>query len=154
MTYLFPIWLILSGLGDALLAAFRAIVALFGVTLPVLAFSGCLCLCLMSTGCQLFKPNTEPIERGMTKIMSEVVKPAVAKASEELSARTAQLQGQGSLINPGYKVTGHAGMFNGVMYDFTITTVGVSANLAAVAQADAGQPGTVLPPVNRLNSGG
>ena len=91
-------------------------------------------------GCQMFKPNTEPLERGFTTLITEVVKPAVAKAGDELSTRTAQLQGQGSLINPGYKVTGFAGMFQGAMYDFTITTVGVSANLAGAGQADSGKP--------------
>lgn len=100
-------------------------------------------------GCQLFKPNTEPLERGITTMTESIVKPAVTKMADELSARTAQLQGQGSLINPGYKVTGYAGLFNGAMFDFTLTVVGVSANLAGAGQADAGQPATVPPPVIR-----
>jgi len=48
MSYLLPIWLILSGLGNALLTAFKALIALFGGTFPMLMFSGCL---LMSMGC-------------------------------------------------------------------------------------------------------
>jgi len=105
--------------------------------------------CLPFVGCQLFKPNTEPLERGFTGLMTEVVKPAVEKAGDELSARTAQLQGQGSLIDPGYEVSGYAGFFQGALYRLEIRAVGVSANLAGAAQADAGQPGSVPPPAIR-----
>ena len=80
---------------------------------------------------------------------AEVIKPAVNKMTEELSGRTAQLQGQGSLINPGYKVYGYAGMFNGLIFDFNLNATGVSANLAGAAQGDAGQPGPVPPPAIR-----
>ena len=97
-------------------------------------------------GCQ---PNVEPIERGASTLMLEVVKPAVSKAADELSARTAQLQGQGSLINPGYVVDGFANFGPGVAYRFSIATVGVSANISGATQADAGQAGSVPPPAMR-----
>jgi hypothetical protein len=100
-------------------------------------------------GCQLFKPNTEPLERGVTMLVSEVIKPAIAKAGDELSARTAQLQGQGSLINPGYVVEGFASAGPATTFKFSIRAEGVSANLAGAGQADAGQPGAVPPPAVR-----
>ncbi len=103
-------------------------------------------LLICNVGCQ---PNVEPIERGASTLMLEVVKPAVSKAADELSARTAQLQGQGSLINPGYVVDGFANFGPGVSYRFSIATVGVSANISGATQADAGQAGTVPPPVMR-----
>lgn len=99
------------------------------------------------TGC--LKPDMNPIERSITTVVKEVVAPAVAKITEELSARTAQLQGQGSLINPGYVVEGFTTVGPGVHFKFSIAATGVSANLAAATQADAGQAGSVLPPANR-----
>ena len=104
-------------------------------------------LVLLGAGC--IKPDMEPIERGANRMTTEVIKPAVAKMTEELSGRTAQLQGQGSLINPGYEIEGYAGMFNGMIFDFRLNATGVSANLAGAAQGDAGQLGTVPPPVMR-----
>ena len=102
--------------------------------------------CLMgTTGCAF----GGSIEKGMTLMVKEVIGPAVQKASEELSARTAQVQGQGSFINPGYEISGFASAGPAVTFTFTMNAVGVSANLAGAAQADAGQAGTVLPPVQR-----
>lgn len=103
-----------------------------------------LMLCLV--GCQA---NTEPIERASNTIVKEVIQPAVAKAVGELSTRTAQLQGQGSLINPGYNIEGFANFGPGVAYRFNIRVDGVSANIAGATQADAGQAGVVPPPAIR-----
>jgi hypothetical protein len=97
-------------------------------------------------GCQ---PNTEPVERAANKAFDEVIGPAVGKAAEELSSRTAQLQGQGSLINPGYVVAGYGVLGTGVVYEVRIRAEGLSANVAGATQADAGQPGTVDPPAVR-----
>jgi len=97
-------------------------------------------------GCQA---NTEPIERATNTAISEVVKPAIEKLTAELSSRSAQLQGQGSLINPGYTVRGHAGFGPTAYWEFTIQAEGVSANIAGATQADAGQAGTVPPPAIR-----
>lgn len=102
-------------------------------------------------GCQ---PNTEPIERATNTIVKEVVQPAVSKLTAELSSRSAQLQGQGSLINPGYTVRGHAGFGPTAHWEFTIQAEGVSANIAGATQADAGQAGTVEPPANREKPNG
>lgn len=94
-------------------------------------------------------PNTEPIERATNTIVKEVVKPAVEKATAELTARTSQVQGQGSLINPGYHVRGIAGFGPMAVWSFEIGTDGVSANVAAATQSDAGQAASVKPPVER-----
>lgn len=106
-------------------------------------------------GCSILnkQPQLEPIQATTNAFLTEVIKPAVEKIGNETSARTAQLQGQGSLINPGYKVNGYAGLFQGLHYDFTVTTVGVSANLAGAAQADQGQAADVPPPAIRPSLG-
>ena len=99
-----------------------------------------------NVGCQ---PNMEPIERGANTLIVEVVKPAVEKASAELTARTAQYQGQGSLINPGYVVEGHGVFGPGVAYRFSIRTEGVSANVTGATQQDAGQAAVMPAPAMR-----
>ena len=90
-------------------------------------------------GCQ---PNTEPIERTANVLMVQVVKPAVDKAVSELSTRTSQLQGQGSLINPGYVIDGFANFGPGVAWRFSMRTDGVSGNIMGATQADQGQATT------------
>lgn len=97
-------------------------------------------------GCQ---PDLEPIERGTNAMIDKVVSPAIEKASAELTARTAQYQGQGSLINPGYRIQGYAGFGPCVLYNFEINAVGVSGNVAGATQQDAGQAGSVPPPAMR-----
>jgi len=114
--------------------------------LPVLLLSGLACLLICNLGCA---PDTEPIERGANAMIDGVVKPAVAKAADELSARTAQYQGQGSLINPGYRIQGHGVFGTGVVYNFEVNAVGVSANVSGATQQDAGQEGSVPPPALR-----
>ena len=86
-------------------------------------------------GCQ---PNSEPIERFGNTMVTEVVKPAVEKATAELAQRSAMLQGQGSLINPGYNMKGFGIVGTGFVWDATIQLEGVSANLAGATQADQG----------------
>lgn len=105
-------------------------VALFVVALP---------------GCQ---PNAEPIER-MGNQLSGVMQSALSKAATELSARTSQMQGQGSLINPGYEGTIVGGVGPTFFSTFALHTTGVSANVSGATQSDAGQAGTVAPPVSR-----
>jgi len=104
------------------------------------------CVGLLAAGCA---PNTEPIERAANAAIDKVIAPVVQKAGEELTSRTAQFQGQGSLINPGYKISGFGILGTGVVYDLTIKADGFSANVAGATQQDAGQPATVQPPVNR-----
>lgn len=91
---------------------------------------------ILLAGCQ---PNTEPIERGTQATMLEVVKPILEKAADELTTRTGQLQGQASLINPGYKVEGFASFGPAVTYSFSLNAEGVSANIAGATQADQGK---------------
>lgn len=88
---------------------------------------------LLAGGCA---PNAEPIERANHQMMLNVVKPAIEKTSADLASRTGQLQGQGSLINPGYRIEGYGVFGTGVVYQFTLRTDGVSANLAGAAQFD------------------
>lgn len=99
----------------------------------VVVLGGCL------AGCQ---PNMEPIERTANTLMLEVLKPAVEKATSELSTRTAALQGQGSLINPGYVIEGFGNFGPGVAYRMVIRTDGISGNLAGHTQMDQGQETT------------
>lgn len=112
-----------------------------GITLMI-----CIVILPMNVGCQ---PNTEPIERAMTQALQNVIAPAVQKAASELSTRTAQLQGQGSLINPGYTAKGFVNFGPGVSYQMSLNADGVSANVSGATQADAGQAGTVPPPAVR-----
>ncbi|MEK6798011.1 MAG: hypothetical protein AABZ12_03520 [Planctomycetota bacterium] len=91
----------------------------------------------------------EPIERGISTVVSEVIKPAVEKFAGELSSRSGQIQGQGSIINPGYVIEGFASAGPATTFKFVMRVDGVSANVAAAGQADAGQQATVPPPVMR-----
>jgi len=109
-------------------------------------FGGLLVACLVCTvltggmiGCA---PNTEPIERGANAMMEKIIGPAVEKAMTELSTRTAQLQGQGSLINPGYVIDGFASFGPAATWRFCMRADGVSANIAGATQADEGQETT------------
>jgi hypothetical protein len=129
---------LIPGLFLSLIEGFVKLIGAFTGVAPALVLAITVGGCL--TGC--LQPNMDPIERGMNTMVVEVIKPAVAKAGEELSARTAQLQGQGSLINPGYTVEGFASVGPATTFKFTIRAEGVSANLAAAAQGDAGQAGT------------
>ena len=94
---------------------------------------------LVSLGCQA---NTEPIERAANTALDTIVKPAVEKAAAELSTRTAALQGQGSLINPGYVIEGFGNFGPGVAYRISIRAEGISGNIAGHSQADQGQATT------------
>lgn len=95
----------------------------------------CLAVCFAVVGCQA---NVEPLERTANRMIDEVVKPAVAKATEELATRSAQLSGQGSAINPGYVIDGYGVFGSGIVYRATIRLDGVSANLAGATQSDQG----------------
>jgi len=83
-------------------------------------------------------PDTEPIERAANKLVTTVVDPAVKEAMKDLKTRNAALQGQGSLINPGYEVDGYGIFGTGIVYKFTVRIIGASANLAGATQADQG----------------
>ena len=102
-----------------------------------------LAVMVLTTGCQ---PNMEPVERAANTLMTEVVRPAVEKAGAELSQRSAQLQGQGSAINPGYVLDGYGIVGTGFVWKATIRLDGVSANLAGATQGD---QGTDLKPANK-----
>lgn len=89
-----------------------------------------------ATGC--LQPKSEPIERFAELMLSNVVEPAVAKAAQELSTRTAQLIGGAEVIEPGYTVEAHGVWGVGLSMKFTIRAVGVAARLAGATQADQG----------------
>jgi hypothetical protein len=95
-------------------------------------------LAAMVSGCIGCAPNTEAMERAVNTLVIEVIRPAVEKAAGELASRSAALQGQGSLINPGYVVEGYAIAGTGAAWTFTIRAEGISANLAGATQADQG----------------
>lgn len=90
---------------------------------------------LSAGGCA---PNTEPIERAKNDVFEKILTPAIEKGIAELSQRTGQLQGQGSLINPGYRSRGYGIVGTGFVWDGTVETIGVSANVAAATQGDQG----------------
>ena len=86
----------------------------FYVLSAIAALSGC-------------TPNTEPIERAKNDVIEKIITPAVEKGLAELSQRTGQLQGQGSLINPGYRSHGYGIVGTGFVWDGVVETIGVSA---------------------------
>lgn len=131
----------------ALFAAdfFRTFLQGLGVTV-------CLALlCVGSAGC---KENAEAIERTANAAIEKVVNPAVAKAIDELTTRAAQVQGQVSGINPGYKLTGFGIFGTGLVWDVTVKLDGVSGNLAGATLGTADPFGAVQPPVNRTQPAG
>ncbi len=90
---------------------------------------------ILSPGCAV---NTEPIERVSNRMIDEVVSPAVQKAVTDLGQRSAALQGQGSLINPGYVMDGYGIVGTGFVWTASVKLDGVSANLAGATQGDQG----------------
>jgi len=78
----------------------------------------------------------EPIERSLVLVMEKVVAPAVAKVDAETIARVGQVQGQGSLINPGLQTEGFGVFGTGVVWRGTVRVIGASANIAGAAQGD------------------
>lgn len=100
-------------------------------------------------GCAMFKPNTDPIERGVNNVMANVVQPVATKAIAELSTRTAQMQASAQGINPGYQVEWVATAGPATTGKVTVQTVGIAGQIAGAAQADAGQAASVPPPVMR-----
>lgn len=91
-------------------------------------------------------PNTEPIERARNDVFEKILAPAIEKGLAELSQRTGQIQGQGSLINPGYRSRGFGFVGTGFVWDGTVETIGVSANVAGATQADRPE---AAPPASR-----
>ena len=100
---------------------------------------------LLGIGCAI---NTEPIERASNRMIDEVVSPAMQKAVTELSERSAALQGQGSLINPGYVMDGYGIVGTGFVWTASVKLDGVSANLSGATQANRGPDVTPDPPAS------
>lgn len=90
-------------------------------------------LCICCAGCAI---NSEPLERSFQQAMTDVVRPALEQASKELTSRTAQIQGQGSLINPGYRMTAVGIVGTGFIGEWSLNAEGVSANIAGATQSD------------------
>jgi hypothetical protein len=95
-------------------------------------------LALFSIGGAGCAANTEAIERAKTDAMTTLVQPAVKQGLEQLGQRSAQLQGQGSLINPGYRTSGFGGVGTFFVWDARVNLEGASANIAGATQADQG----------------
>ena len=78
------------------------------------------------------------VDKTTQLMITDVIKPAVMQATNELSARSGQLMGQGSMIEPGIEVKGHFVFGTGVAYNFTVRIIGASGNLALATQGDQG----------------
>jgi len=79
--------------------------------------------------------NSEPLERASQTIMSDVIKPVLQEAAADLNAQAAALQGQASLINPGYKIDGYGIVGTGFVWTATVRLDGVSGNIAGATSA-------------------
>jgi len=111
--------------GFCVVALFEMIAALLALLFGLATLGGCVA-------------NTEPIERAKNDVFEKILTPAIEKGIAELGQRTGQLQGQGSLINPGYRSRGYGIVGTGFVWDGTVETIGVSANVAAATQGDQG----------------
>lgn len=112
-----------------------ALIALFGWLIT-----------LLGAGCA---PNSTELERMGNRLITDVIQPAVAKAIDETSVRTATLQGGGQVIEPGYDVAVEGFFGTGIKGRCTVRVVGVSGQITGHAQADQGQAAIVEPPANR-----
>lgn len=78
--------------------------------------------------------RTEPIERKADegfKLLAE----AIQTGGQQLSAHSAQIQGGGGLVEPGYVVEFQGGLFNGVMGRAAVYVKGAFAQLQAATQS-------------------
>jgi hypothetical protein len=87
----------------------------------------------LATGCT---PDLSPLERGTNKVVDGMASPVLVKAVDKLDPATAQMQGQGTILNPKYVVKGHTVVGTGVAFEFSVGIEGASANLAAATQSD------------------
>ncbi|HPD28578.1 MAG TPA: hypothetical protein PLL20_01180 [Phycisphaerae bacterium] len=126
--------------GFCVVSLIETLVAILALLFGLGTFGGC-------------APNTEPIERAKNDVFEKILTPAIEKGIAELSQRTGQLQGQGSLINPGYRSRGYGVVGTGFVWDGTVETIGVSANVAAATQGDQG-PDLEAPATQPANEGG
>lgn len=126
--------------GFCVVALIETLVAILALLFGLGTFGGC-------------APNTESIERAKNDVFEKILTPAIEKGIAELSQRTGQLQGQGSLINPGYRSRGYGIVGTGFVWDGTVETIGVSANVAAATQGDQG-PDLNTPATQPANEGG
>lgn len=99
-----------------------------------------------AAGCQ---SQATEVERAWTFVGERIIGPAVVKAIEETSTRTATLQGGAQVIEPGYSVDFEGFWVTGLKGRAVVRTVGVSGQITGHAQGDAGQAATVDPPVHR-----
>lgn len=90
-------------------------------------------LLVFSAGCT---PDLSPLERGTNKVVDGMATPVLVKAVDKLDPATAQMQGQGTILNPKYVVKGHTVVGTGVAFEFSVGVEGASANLAAATQSD------------------
>jgi len=104
---------------------------------------------LLSSGCA---PQATEIERVLMYTAEHVIKPAVEKATDETTVRTASLQGGLQAINPGYVIHFEGYWKTGVDGEISVKTDGVAGQVTGHVQTDAGQAATVSPPANREGS--
>ena len=99
------------------------------------AMIGIVLAAVMLVGCA---PNTEPLERVSTKVIDEVVRPAVEKALSEAAVRTATGQLAGQMIEPGWRVSGEGKLVQGFEFELEIIAVGVAGQGMGHVQTDQG----------------
>lgn len=102
--------------------------------------------CLPVAGCA---PATTELERAWNDLNQQVIAPAVQKAMQETATRAATMQAGAQVIEPGYSVVVDGFFGTGVHASTTVRLVGVSGQITGHVQADAGQPASVPPPVQR-----
>lgn len=99
-------------------------------------------------------PKATELERFSDQLLEKVIQPAVDKALDETSVRTATLQGGAQVIEPGYAINVEGFWGTGVKAATTVRIVGVSGQLTGHAQADQGQAAIVEPPAIREETTG
>jgi len=82
------------------------------------------------------KPNSEPIERAVNMIVTNVVTPAIDKIVEETSTTSAQLQGGAEVIDPGYEGEFEGFWVTGLKGKISVRARGVAGRISASTHAD------------------
>ena len=106
-----------------------------------------LCVFVLS-GCA---PQSTELERFSDRVMSEVIGPAVEKAIQETTMRTATLQGGAQVIEPGYRVDVEGFFGTGVKASTVVRNVGVRGQRTGPGPSDQGQAALLDPPAVGTN---
>jgi hypothetical protein len=94
------------------------------------------CTLLLIAGCTT--PGQTELERLNDRVFVDVIGPAITKAMEETTARTAALQGGVQGIEPGYEVVFDGIIGTSIRGKATVRIVGIAGQLTGGTQADEG----------------